>query len=277
MFECTQIWDKKFDLMTEKEFDEFLEHTEECDLHTAILDKYEADTIPFIAGIFEGVDYAEDVSITSNSFIQRHQNTSVVCMSSSRNLKQRSPEEEFISNETKKILASGFTPENCLKGLKFLEDNNHIVQHSWSNILNKARLFVGIGEKDRAQAITNFVLETFSDSNEAVGSVYEVRSWIKELEYNKGGKVDWKLLNQRMADINQGLKYDKESFLLWANAFEVACLKNSLKTAENCLGQMQRIDRLFLAEYLKSDSYDKEVVRTSTSLFEKIKSLQKAV
>lgn len=278
MNECFNKWATDLSSLSDLEFEEFLDHAEICQFHSAVLERYESAAMPLIKMAFSDIPAQADhpvsayigVSASSETRFYNYKGTSFGSAPNMPTHKGRSIEEEMISAKTKEIFKTGFTAENCQKALKYLERNDTIVRNSWSNTLNKAKILTAFGEKKEAEKILRFVMEKYSESHEAVGIVYEVLAWFEELKYNEGGKVDRQMLDRRMEFINKGLKFYPQHFMLWINAFEVACLKNSVDAAISYLKKLEKMDNKIARQYLIDSPIKKEISQLPNRLKKEI-------
>lgn len=278
MNECINKWATNLSSLNDREFEEFLDHAEICEFHADILEEYENEALPFVKLAFLGISGKTSNPIsarygaTGSSELPFHdyKGTSFTLMPMRHKPKGRSVEEEIISEKYKEILKAGFTYENCRRAFEMLEKNNSIVQNSWSNTLNKARVLAGLEETNEAKRILYYVLEKYSSSREAVGSVYEVFSWLEELKYNEEDKVDRKALDRRMDYVNKGLKLYPENFQLWINAFETASLKNYVDEAISYLNRLEKIDNQIARQYFFDCPIKKEISKLDIRLKKEI-------
>lgn len=189
--------------------------------------------------------------------------------------KEMSVEEKAISFELKQILRTGFIPENCDRCLSFLEKHEDIVQKSWTHTLNKSRFLRGLGKEKESEEIAQYVLEAYSTSRKAIGTYYEVYSWFAELEYNQSGKVEQHLLDKRAVFIKKGIQYYPESYQLWLNSFEVACLQKDAKNALVSLNKVIKIDKGLVQKYFLAleENVLTEMMQVSNNLHKKIQRL----
>jgi len=281
---CFNKWATNLSSLNDREFEEFLDHAQICEFHAGILEEYEADALPFIKLGFPGISGKTGNSISARDRfpdaselpLYNYKGTSFGLAPMRHRPKGRSIEEEIISEKYKEILKNGFTSENCRKALEMLEKNNSIVQDSWSNTLNKARVLAGLEEKKEAKRILNYVLERYS-SNQAVGSVYEVFAWLEELNYNEGDKIDQKLFDRRMDYTNKGLKFYPECYQLWMNGFEIACLKNHVNEAIYYLKGLEKIDNRIARQYVFDCPIKKEISKLDIKLKKEIIKLNPGV
>jgi len=278
MNECINKWTTNLSSLSDSEFDEFLDHAETCQFHAGILDEYESETLPFIELAFS--DCSEKavnqiasqygMSTLSEASFHNYKETSFTLAPLRLAAKGRSIEEEIISAKYKEILKSGFTPENCRKALEVLEKNNSVVQNSWSNTLDKARVLAVLEETNETEKILKYVLEKYSCSREAIGNVYEVFSWLEELNYHEEDKISQKSLDRRMDYINKGLKVYPDRIQLWINAFETACLKNYTSQAISYLNRMEKIDNQIARQYVSNSPIKEEISKSDISLRKEI-------
>ncbi len=265
MNKCTinNNWTTGLTRLSDAEFDELLDHAEDCRFHTDILNKYEADTLPYIK-----LAFVPDISFYN------YRGTGVSNVPRQHQPAGRTIEEEMISHSIKEILKTGLTADNCKRSLELLNRNESVVRRSWSNTLNKARVLIGLGEKTEARTILDSVMKEYSGSRQAVGSVYEIRSWLEELEFNEGGKVDQRILDRRIDYINKGLEFYPENYVLWLNAFEAACLKQYVDKAIVCLREVEKIDNKIARQYFLDSPIKSELSRADARLKQEIVKLR---
>jgi hypothetical protein len=182
-------------------------------------------------------------------------------------------DEKAISEELKKLLKTGFNPENCIKCLAFLDEHEFVVRESWVHILNRVRFLRGSGEKEEASRILHAVLEEYSDVPEAAGTAYEVLSWFDELEYNEGGELDSGLIDRRYHYIAEGLKFFPGSYQLLLNAFEVSIMRGENDRALNYLDELAKVDGEIAKRYFADNPRTEEIKKTDWEIKRKIVSI----
>jgi tetratricopeptide (TPR) repeat protein len=263
-------WMTNLSSLDDREFEEFLNHAEKCQYHARILNEYESEALPFIKLAFSDSSKKHGVSTLPEMPFHNYKGTSFTSTPLRHKPKGRSIEEEIISEKVREIFKTGVTLENNQRCLEMLEKNSSIVQHSWTNTLNKARVLLGLEEKKEAERILLYVMEKYSSSREAVGSVYEVFAWLEELKYNEGYKANRKTLDRRVDYINKGLKFYPENYMLWINAFETACLKNYVDEAISYLKKLEKIDNQIARRYLLDSSIKPEIGKSDIRLKKEI-------
>jgi hypothetical protein len=92
------------------------------------------------------------------------------------------------------------------------------------HFLNKARLLVLFQKSEDAEKIARDVIKNFPDNGKAIGTAYEVLSWIEELK--QPDKI-----NKRKEYTAKGLDSFHNGYALLVNAFEVAIVEKNTKDA----------------------------------------------
>lgn len=181
-------------------------------------------------------------------------------------------EEKAISNDLKKLLLTGFTPDICQKCLDLLLQNESIVQISWTHTLNKARFLRGVGKTEEATQLLYNVLDKYSYSKEAIGTTYEVFSWFEELEYNEGDKSAQRLA-KRLEYVEKGLQFYPQYYQLLINRFEIAYLQQDASKALMCLKKFTKIDKKLAQRYFLDNPLTPEMMTLIPCLEKKITQL----
>lgn len=274
MKDCMNKWTTNITSLNDAEFEELLDHAEHCQFHEDILDRYEAGTLSLINFAYADSlgNFAKmnpDGGISPGFRFHNYMGTSVSCVPERYSPRGRTVAEEVISEKIKQIMQTGMTPENCRKCLEILEQNDFIVKNSWSQTLNKARFLIVLGEKKEAEKILHFVKNKYS-SREAIASVFEILSWLDELEFINGGQVDEQLLDRRMNYITEGLRLYPKNYVLITNAFEVACLKRFVTEAIGYLDKLAKFDNKIAAQYLLDSPIKEKIFSLDKRLREKV-------
>lgn len=152
-----------------------------------------------------------------------------------------SDEEQAIREEMCEILSNGLNQPNVKKALNLLESYKPKNAPSFRHCLNKARLSGILGQVRKAEKIAEEVIKDYPGNNEAIGTAYEVLSWIEEFrEPNKTESINpdspyqqW--LNKRKSYIVKGLSHFPNGHALLMNAFEVSILENNAQQAKSFL------------------------------------------
>jgi tetratricopeptide (TPR) repeat protein len=182
-------------------------------------------------------------------------------------------EEKKISAKIRKILKSGFTPDNCKKCLSMLAEHESLVERSWIQTLNKVRFLKGIGEHEEAERLLQHVMKEFDLDPEAMAMAFEIRSWFEELAYNEAGQADADSLDRRLRYVYEGLNFNPENHQLWINAFETHCQKKNTEDALFSLKKLVEIDLDIARKYFADNPKTSEIMKMSSGLKSKIASI----
>jgi len=185
-------------------------------------------------------------------------------------------EERDISDKLKAIIGKMLSPSTARLGLDFLAAHESLVQRSWTHLLNRSRFLQVVNRTAEAEALAWAVIKRFSVSDVAVGTAYEVLSWIEESREPKGGGAlyeQW--LNKRMSYITQGLQHFPTGHDLLMNAFEVATLRHDSGEALAYLHKAASADRELTQNNLADNPRTKQAMRLSSELRRTIRGLIK--
>lgn len=186
--------------------------------------------------------------ITISTFKGEHQTikTMIGVLPESKRRGERSTDEKRLSLELKQILdlEYGLTLPNCQKALDLLNEHEAIVNASWPHTLNKARLLAITEQLEEAKRLASEVITKFSRSSKAIGTAYEVLSFIEEFGQPKEkGLLYQQWINRRRYFVMQGLKFFPTGHDLLMNAFEIATLEGNVIEVLTYLGKAVRVDR----------------------------------
>lgn len=187
-----------------------------------------------------------------------------------------SREERAISDELNRVLGGAPSVSAAQEGLELLAGYRSIVQESWTHLLNKARLFQLVGRTDEAVRLAADVIERFQHSRMALGTAYEVLSWIEEFREPKGKGEPYRLwLAKRKEYVAKGLGFFPISHDLIMNAFEVATLEGAAAEALAYLHRAVAADRELTQMNLTINSKTRRAMRLSPELKQTIQELIK--
>jgi hypothetical protein len=187
-----------------------------------------------------------------------------------------SREERAISDELKRVVGRAPSASTAREGLELLAGYRSIVEESWTHLLNKARLFQLVGRTDEAVGLAADVIERFQHSRVALGTAYEVLSWIEEFMEPKGKGEPYRLwLTKRKEYVAKGLGFFPSSHDLLMNAFEVATLEGDAAEALAYLRRAVAADRELTRMNLTINSKTRRARRLSPELKQTIQALIK--
>ncbi|HEV2913223.1 MAG TPA: hypothetical protein VGX92_07895 [Pyrinomonadaceae bacterium] len=210
--------------------------------------------------------------ITISTFKGEHQTikTMIGVLPESNGRRERSTDEKILSLELKQILNldNGLTLPNCEKALDLLKEHEAIVNASWTHTLNKARLLAITEQLEEAERLASEVITKFSHSTRAIGTAYEVLSFIEEFGQPKEKGLPYQQwLNRRRYFVMQGLKFFPTGHDLLMNAFEIATLESNVIEVLTYLGKAVRVDR----ERTRKNLSINPLTQTATELAPEIK------
>jgi hypothetical protein len=187
-----------------------------------------------------------------------------------------SREERDISDELKLVVGEAPSVSAAWKGLELLAGYRSVVEESWTHILNKARLFQLVGRTDEAERLAASVIDSFQHSRVAVGTAYEVLSWIEEFREPKGKGEPYRLwLAKRKEYVAKGLGFFPTGHDLLMNAFEVATLEGNAAEALAYLRRAVAADMELTRKNLALNPKTRKSMRLSLELKETIQGLIK--
>lgn len=185
-------------------------------------------------------------------------------------------EERDISDKLKAIIGNMLSPSTARLGLDFLAAHESLVQRSWTHLLNRARFLQVVNRTAEAEALAWAVIKRFSVSDVAVGTAYEVLSWIEESrEPKEGGALYEQWLNKRMSYIMKGLQHFPTGHDLLMNAFEVATLRHDSGEALAYLNRAASADLELTQKNLAANPRTREAMRLNSEMRQTIRGLIK--
>lgn len=181
--------------------------------------------------------------------------------------------EKIVRDKLFEIIENGLTIDSCQQSLDLLNKNKSVVKNSWRLTLNKARLLGFLEQFAEAEQIAQDVISEFADDGKAVGSAYEVLSWIEELqEPDETDTFYRQSLEKRKSYVTKGIEFHPHNHALLMNGFEIAVLQGNSEEAADYLDRAILVNRKLTRETLAIlESARKRAVADENRLSPKIK------